>query len=557
MDFYILLGLERAATLIDIKRAYRRLARRYHPDINPGDRLAAAQFRQIAEAYETLSDPERRRRYDTAGAASAAARRRRSGSRALISPSASAGRRRPTFGDLFADVLQPRDSAPGTTPERGADLHQSLALTLRGGDARRRSAQVVVTRQEHCSRLRGDGRACRTAESRCLQLPRRRHRQVGARAHGVLEAVRRAAAAPAVRRRRRCPALRRTAARARDRNADGAHAGRRLADGARIRVPGKGHAGRSGGEPRRSLHHRATSSRIRCSGAKATTCTSWCRSRVHEAALGAKIDVPSLDGRARLRVPPGTQSGQRFRLRERGVPSARDGRRGDLVVEVRLVLPRLLDERSKELLREFGRINAEDVRDGMLHDRDEADHEEDSGKAYYMISAVAQKYNIHPQTLRLYEREGLLKPSRTEGNTRLYSEEDLEQLETILSLTRDLGVNLAGVEIILNMRRKIERMQQRGQRVHGVREARARARHRRLGAAALHRARQVVADRSRCAPNAADAKPTDRRVDNAEKSSSDAVSEYASRVSRRYAASGDDAEHARGVPARDRASCRG
>src|SRR5881409_1104531 len=82
-----------------------------------------------------------------------------------------------------------------------------------------------------------------------------------------------------------------------------------------------------------------------------------------------------------------------------------------------------------------------------------------SGKAYYMISAVAQKYNIHPQTLRLYEREGLLKPSRTEGNTRLYSEEDLEQLETILSLTRDLGVNLAGVEIILNMRRKIEKMQ--------------------------------------------------------------------------------------------------
>jgi len=76
-----------------------------------------------------------------------------------------------------------------------------------------------------------------------------------------------------------------------------------------------------------------------------------------------------------------------------------------------------------------------------------------------MISAVAQKYNIHPQTLRMYEREGLLRPSRTEGNTRLYSEEDLEQLETILSLTRDLGVNLAGVEIILNMRKRIQQMQ--------------------------------------------------------------------------------------------------
>ena len=82
-----------------------------------------------------------------------------------------------------------------------------------------------------------------------------------------------------------------------------------------------------------------------------------------------------------------------------------------------------------------------------------------TGKAYYMISVVAQRYNIHPQTLRLYEREGLLKPSRTDGNTRLYSDEDLERLETILSLTRDLGVNLAGVEIILNMRERIEQMQ--------------------------------------------------------------------------------------------------
>jgi MerR family transcriptional regulator, heat shock protein HspR len=76
-----------------------------------------------------------------------------------------------------------------------------------------------------------------------------------------------------------------------------------------------------------------------------------------------------------------------------------------------------------------------------------------------MISAVASRYNIHPQTLRLYEREGLIKPSRTEGNTRLYSDEDLQDLETILALTRDLGVNLAGVEIILNMRRKMEGMQ--------------------------------------------------------------------------------------------------
>jgi len=80
-------------------------------------------------------------------------------------------------------------------------------------------------------------------------------------------------------------------------------------------------------------------------------------------------------------------------------------------------------------------------------------------KAAYMISAVAEQYEIHPQTLRLYEREGLLTPSRSEGNTRLYTEEDLERLEVILHLTRDLGVNLAGVEIILNMREKMSQMQ--------------------------------------------------------------------------------------------------
>lgn len=82
------------------------------------------------------------------------------------------------------------------------------------------------------------------------------------------------------------------------------------------------------------------------------------------------------------------------------------------------------------------------------------------GGKYYMISVVAKSYGIHPQTLRLYEREGLLRPSRTEGNTRLYSEDDLKQLEVILNLTRDLGVNLAGVEIVLNMRRKMEQMRQ-------------------------------------------------------------------------------------------------
>src|SRR5204863_5189243 len=108
MDFYVILGLERGATLADVKRAYKRLARRFHPDINPGDQLAAQQFRQIAEAYETLSDPDRRRRYDTGGVG-ASAEPSVFGfegfdfSISVSGPSAS------TFGDLFADMFQPRD----------------------------------------------------------------------------------------------------------------------------------------------------------------------------------------------------------------------------------------------------------------------------------------------------------------------------------------------------------------------------------------------------------------------------------------------------------------
>src|SRR5499426_1889196 len=128
MDFYVILGLERGATLADVKRAYKRLARRFHPDINPGDRMAAAQFRQIAEAYETLSDPDRRRRYDALGHATDAepATYGFEGfdfSVTVNGPSA------PTFGDLFADVFGQRDARRHEGAAiRGADLHYTLEL---------------------------------------------------------------------------------------------------------------------------------------------------------------------------------------------------------------------------------------------------------------------------------------------------------------------------------------------------------------------------------------------------------------------------------------------
>ena len=134
-----------------------------------------------------------------------------------------------------------------------------------------------------------------------------------------------------------------------------------VGDGARVRIPDKGNAGLRGGRPGDlfiAVHVEAHET-FRREGDDLHTVISIA---VHEAALGAKVDVPAPDGPARLRVPPGTQTGQKFRLRGRGAPSPRDGERGDLVVEVKIMLPKVLDERSKELLKEFGRINGEDVR---------------------------------------------------------------------------------------------------------------------------------------------------------------------------------------------------
>src|SRR4051812_48767688 len=131
MDFYVILGVERGATVADVKRAYKRLARRYHPDINPGDRKAEAQFRQIAEAYETLIDPDRRRRYDLTGAAEQPRSSPTFGFEGFDFTVSVGGNDASTFGDLFAGVFQQRDSGrAGGGPERGVDLHQSVTVSF-------------------------------------------------------------------------------------------------------------------------------------------------------------------------------------------------------------------------------------------------------------------------------------------------------------------------------------------------------------------------------------------------------------------------------------------
>ena len=145
MDFYLILGVERGASLADVKRAYKRLARKYHPDINPGDRQAAAQFRQIAEAYETLSDMERRQQYDRTGSLEEVGDGPVFGFDGFDFTVSVHGDEAPTFGDLFADVLNQRGARrPQGTPERGVDLHQSIALEF--DEAFRGSRRTITVR---------------------------------------------------------------------------------------------------------------------------------------------------------------------------------------------------------------------------------------------------------------------------------------------------------------------------------------------------------------------------------------------------------------------------
>ncbi len=358
MDFYVVLGVRREATDGDIRRAYKRLARQFHPDINPGDRDAAARFHDIAVAYETLVDPERRQRYDRGehGAALPAPAAGFSGfdfsSRVHAEPST-------TFGDLFAEVFAPRTPE---RPSRGADVHVEAGVTLEDiATGARRS--VTVTRQAACAACAGTG-AARAAAADCAACEGRGTTRV-VRGHMIFTmpcarcaGAGRGSAAPC----RSC-AGRGVEARA---DAVAVDVPPGCPDGAVIRVPGMGHAGRAGGAPG-DAHVTITVAPHPLYRRAGNDLHVEVPVALHEAALGARIALPAIaGGTVRLRVPPGTQSGQRFRLRERGLPSPRHDARGDLIAEVRLMLPPVLDERSKTLLREFAALQRESVRDARF-----------------------------------------------------------------------------------------------------------------------------------------------------------------------------------------------
>jgi molecular chaperone DnaJ len=354
----VLLGVRPKASVDEIKRAYRRLARRYHPDINPGDHQAAELFHRVSLAYQTLVDPQRRQRYDLHGDQPDMANDSAFEFQGFDF-SIAVDRPVSTFGDLFGDAVRARSGGlASNTAEAGADLHTTVEIGFEDAIRGVRAA-VAVNRLERCAPCDGLGRA-RAPEARCLQCDGMGQVRT-TRGHMVFSRPCPACTGAGVVRHRACGACggEGVAVHATSLSVD-IPAG--VQPGVVLIVPGEGHAGRRGGRPG-ALH---LSVHVRPHHFFRRAGDDICLDvpvAFHEAALGARIEVPTIDGHLRMRIPPGTQAGQTFRFRDRGAPAG--GRRGDFVVTIRLVLPRVLDERSRELLREFAMRNTDDVREAF------------------------------------------------------------------------------------------------------------------------------------------------------------------------------------------------
>ncbi len=309
-DYYETLSAKRNASQSEIKKSYRRLARKYHPDVNPGDPSAEERFKQIQEAYRVLSDPEKRKLYDRQGyyrdgqQAAAGGGSQDSGFSGFDYRNFSGGSGQSAFGDILSDLFgRGGAGASSARPTRGQDLEYRMEIpfldAIRGTQTR-----IRVSRLDGGTQNGGTQKV----ESLRIKIP----------------------------------------------------AG--VKSGSRIRVPGKGDASVFGGPPGdlflviRVQTHPFFSRRgnnVLCS----------VPITVEEAVLGTQIEVPTVEGKARLKIPAGTQSGQKLRLRGRGAPSPKGGNRGDQLVEVQVVLPTVEDERSKEIVREFSRLNPQNLRE--------------------------------------------------------------------------------------------------------------------------------------------------------------------------------------------------
>ena len=379
-DYYEILGIKRNAKPEEIKKAYRRLARKYHPDVNPGDKAAEERFKLMSEAHDVLSDPKKRSVYDRFGQysenlADAAARGAAGpqggartppgfdftgfdwGSGSTSGTGGSGSIFRDIFADLFGGGATREKEPPRPQPQRGADIEMPLSVTFEEA-IKGLTANITVNRSEQCSRCNGAGDiggpvvVCSTCKgtgqvqraggrlrfaqdcSDCGGTGRRRTPCSLCHGKGVTPKTETVKV--------RIPAG--------------------VETGSRVRIPGKGHGGRMGAQPG-DLHIITNVGEHKYFTRKGDNIYVTVPITVPEAALGAKIEVPTVEGKSQLRIPPGTQSGQKFRLRDRGAPSLRNpGAKGHQFVEVQVTLPKMISEETKELLREYSKLNTTNPR---------------------------------------------------------------------------------------------------------------------------------------------------------------------------------------------------
>ena len=392
-DYYGTLGVKKTATQDEIRKAFRKLARKYHPDVNPNDKKAEEKFKEISEANDVLSDEKKRKIFDQVGfysdqidpaQAEAAARYGQGGARSAqggvpfdfggfdFSDFESRQGRRPAGGaaaagtpgagtssggwrDIFSGMFsggarQPNEVEPGTDLEYQVQV--DFWTAIRGGTMR-----LEISRLDICPTCKGRSRAggahtcpeC-NGTGQVTQMHGQMKFNVQCRTCGGTGKVE-----------NDCPTCH---GEGRVRRSESVEfrikAGTR--DGQRIRLGGKGNAG-TGGAPAGDLYLIMKVGAHPVFTRQGDDITLRVPVTMAEAALGAKIEVPTIDGRTQLKIPPGTQGGQKLRLRERGVSSAAvEGKRGDQIVTIEIVVPQLRDERSKEILREFAKLNAEDPR---------------------------------------------------------------------------------------------------------------------------------------------------------------------------------------------------
>ncbi|HCC32803.1 MAG TPA: molecular chaperone DnaJ [Clostridiales bacterium] len=349
-DYYELLGVPRDASQNDIKKAFRELARKYHPDVNPGDPTAEERFKAINEAYEVLGDAEKRQRYDRFGHVAAGAGQG-AGPGPGFDPFSG-------LGDLFEAFF---GESP-TTSRRGRDqvyellidLEQALSVT---------EAEIEVDREEKCPICGGSGARIGSPPRKCPRCGGR----------GRVEAVQNTFLGRFVSL-QACDRCRGEGTIVEDPCPDCRGAGRvvrhrkirvrippGVEDGDRLRLAGEGPAG-SRGAPSGDMYvvirirpHSVFTRRGRDLHCEAQL-------DMAAAALGTEIAVPTLDGEVKLSVPPGTQPGANFRLRGKGMPARGGSARGDLHVRVKVVVSRRLSGRQRELLEEFARAAGDDQR---------------------------------------------------------------------------------------------------------------------------------------------------------------------------------------------------